>query len=259
MLCRAMHAQRLVRPLVIVAIDEVVELGLLLQEVFPSRFSGLQLQRQMHALMAAVLLRAAWFDALDLDAEPEPPDGELGEVEEGIRTGEGNAVIGADGLGQSELLENGLEHGKSIGFPCGGERLAGEGVAAGEVSDCQRIAIAPVGDLPSSSITTPCQRYASSPSAPAILTCAGQWDCVKMTRTLRTLIASFVAYRERGERMPYHAPPTKLWGKRSHLYQSFSPRRLLFFVHGFGGENTATWHNFPSLLLDDAVRFPEAY
>src|SRR3984893_2131484 len=146
MFCRAMHAQRLVRPLVIVAIDEVVELGLLLQEVFPSRFSGLQLQRQMHALMAAVLLRAAWFDALDLDAEPEPPDGELGEVEEGIRTGEGNAVIGADGLGQSELLENGLEHGKSIGFPCGGERLAGEDVAAGEVSDCQRIAIAPIGE-----------------------------------------------------------------------------------------------------------------
>jgi hypothetical protein len=31
----------------------------------------------MHALVAAVLLRATGFDALDLDSEPEPPDGEL--------------------------------------------------------------------------------------------------------------------------------------------------------------------------------------
>jgi hypothetical protein len=52
----------------------------------------------MHAFMPAVLLRVAGLDVLDLDAEPEPPDGEFGEVEEGIRTGEGNAVIGADYL-----------------------------------------------------------------------------------------------------------------------------------------------------------------
>jgi len=63
----------------------------------------------MHALMASVLLRMARLDALDLDAEPEPPNGELGEVEEGIRTGEWNAVIGADGFGQAELLESGLK------------------------------------------------------------------------------------------------------------------------------------------------------
>jgi hypothetical protein len=61
----------------------------------------------MHALMAAVLLWVAGLDALDLNAEPEPPNGELGEIEEGVRTGEGNAVIGADGLagfaGDAEL------------------------------------------------------------------------------------------------------------------------------------------------------------
>jgi len=86
----------------------------------------------MHALVAAVLLRMAGLDALDLDAQPEPPDGELGEVEEGIRTGEGNAVIGTDGLWQPELLEDGLECRESIGFLGAGERLASEQVTASE-------------------------------------------------------------------------------------------------------------------------------
>src|SRR5215469_9035500 len=73
--CRDFGISR--RPLVVVAVDEVVELGLLLQEVAAGRFGGLQLQGQMHALVAAVLLRATWLDALDLDSEPEPPDREL--------------------------------------------------------------------------------------------------------------------------------------------------------------------------------------
>jgi hypothetical protein len=59
----------LVRPLVVVAFDEVVEFGLLLEEVGAGRLCGLELQGQMHAFMAAVLLRATWLDALDLDAE----------------------------------------------------------------------------------------------------------------------------------------------------------------------------------------------
>src|ERR1700730_17767325 len=99
-------------PLIVVAFDELVELGLLLKEVVAGRLGGLQLQGQMHAFMAAVLLRAAGLDALDLDAEPEPPDRQLAQPEECAGTCEGHAVVGADGLGQAELLEQGLEYGE---------------------------------------------------------------------------------------------------------------------------------------------------
>src|SRR5215217_1972010 len=134
------------RALVVVALDEVIEFGLLLQEVFAGGLGSLELQRQMHAFMPAVLLWVARLDALDLDAESEPPDGELGQIEEGICTGERNAIIGANGLGQSELFENGLKHGESVDLLGGGERLASEDIAAGEVGDGQRVTVAAVGE-----------------------------------------------------------------------------------------------------------------
>ena len=60
-------------PLGVVAVDEVVELGLLLKEVLPRRLGGLELEGEVHSLMAAVLLRATELDALDGDAEAQPP------------------------------------------------------------------------------------------------------------------------------------------------------------------------------------------
>src|ERR1700682_5577598 len=83
--------------------------------------------------MAAILLRVAGLDAFDLDAEPEPPHRHLAQPEERIGACEGNAVVRADGLGETELLEDGLEHREGIGFLGGGERLAGEERAAGGV------------------------------------------------------------------------------------------------------------------------------
>src|ERR1700685_2631024 len=85
----------------------------------------------MHALMAAVLLRVAGLDALDLDAESEPPDRELAQPVERVGACEGDAVVGANGLWQAELLERGFEHREGIGLLGGGECLAGEQVAAG--------------------------------------------------------------------------------------------------------------------------------
>lgn len=79
--------------------NEVVEAGLLLQAVHAGRPSGLGLQGEVHALVASVLRWLAGPDALNRNAEPEPPDGELGEIEETVGGGEGQAVVGADGVG----------------------------------------------------------------------------------------------------------------------------------------------------------------
>ena len=87
----------------------------------------------MHALIAAVLLRG-WLDALDFAAEPEPSHRQLAAAEERVGASKTNAVIGADGLGQAELSENGLEYREGIGCLGGGERLACEDVSAGEIA-----------------------------------------------------------------------------------------------------------------------------
>src|SRR5262249_8353497 len=135
------HANRLMGPLVVEGIDEFVELSLLLQEVLSGRFGGLKLQGQVHALVASVLLRATWLDAFDLDAEPEPPHGELGKIKQRIGRSEGHTVVGSDGFGQAELFEDAFESREGKAFLGGGKRFASEEIAAGEIRDGQRIAI----------------------------------------------------------------------------------------------------------------------
>jgi len=49
---------------------EAVELCLLLEDIGASRAGGFLLQSQMHAFMAAVLLRMAGANAFDRDAQP---------------------------------------------------------------------------------------------------------------------------------------------------------------------------------------------
>ncbi len=65
------------RPFGIELADKGIEAVLLLQAV-EARWPGcLLFEGEMHALVAAVLLRVARLDAFDCDAEPEPPDREL--------------------------------------------------------------------------------------------------------------------------------------------------------------------------------------
>lgn len=70
------------------------------------RAGGFLLQGEMHALMTAVPLRMSRLDALGCDAEAQPPDRKFGEIEEGVGTGEGNAIIRADGFRQAALLKS---------------------------------------------------------------------------------------------------------------------------------------------------------
>src|SRR3546814_6404710 len=100
-----LHGERVVGAFAVELADKIIETGLLLQDVGAGRAGRLLLQRQVHALVAAVLLRLAWFDAFALNAEPEPPDLELRQVLEPVGAGEGNAVVRAYGVGQAALLE----------------------------------------------------------------------------------------------------------------------------------------------------------
>ena len=63
------HAQPLVRSLVVEFLDEAIEAALLLEEVFGRGMGRFPLERQMHALVAPVLLGVSRLDALDVDSE----------------------------------------------------------------------------------------------------------------------------------------------------------------------------------------------
>jgi len=69
------------RAVAVVALDEVVEASLLLQQVVSRGLGGFLLQRQVNAFVPAVLRRMTGLDTLDLDAQAQPPDGELAQAE----------------------------------------------------------------------------------------------------------------------------------------------------------------------------------
>src|SRR3546814_9768123 len=82
--------------------SDVCSSDLLLQGVHAGRPGGFLFEGEVHALVTAVLLRLSRLDALDGDTEPEPPHRQLRQVEEGVGAGEGDAVVGANGVGQAQ-------------------------------------------------------------------------------------------------------------------------------------------------------------
>src|ERR1700680_1313759 len=126
--------------------DELIEARLLLQEVPGGGLGGFLLERQMHALMPAVLLRMAGLDALDADTQAQPPDRELGQSEERVGTGKGAPVIGANRSGQPEVLKSALKDGKGVHRQGAREPLTADEVTAREVGDGERKAVASIGE-----------------------------------------------------------------------------------------------------------------
>lgn len=59
------------------------------------------LERVMHALVGAVVLRMAGFDAFDGDTATRPPHQRFREIVEAVGVGEGQAVVGTHGSGKA--------------------------------------------------------------------------------------------------------------------------------------------------------------
>ena len=81
-------------------------------------------------------------NALDRNAEAQPPDRKPGELKKAVRRSEGNAVIGADRLRQAAFPEQALEGRKRQIFAGGFQRFAQQQKARGLIGDGERITVA---------------------------------------------------------------------------------------------------------------------
>ena len=131
------------RTLVVEATEETVEAPLLCEERWRRRARGLALQRQVHALVATVLLRLARLDALVTDAELEPPGGQARQTS---RAGGGErwAVVAAKCARQPEFAKDPRQdatHGRAVG---GCDSDTADDEATEGVGDGQRNAPLPV-------------------------------------------------------------------------------------------------------------------
>src|SRR5690349_18941187 len=100
----------------------------------------------MHAFVTAVLLGMARLDALNADAQPEPPDRQLAQIKQGVRRSEWNAVVAANVRRQAAFFKKPFKHGKSEVFPGRRKSLAAQQVAAGVIGDGQRITVLTVAE-----------------------------------------------------------------------------------------------------------------
>ena len=124
-----------------------------------ARLGGLFLQGQMHALMTAILLRMARFDALNTSSQTQPPDGQLAEVEQRVSGSEGHTVVATDVGGQVAFLENPLKHCKSITLFRGGAGFTSGQKTAGMIAgEPQTASLRPSPNTPSKASLPPLLR-----------------------------------------------------------------------------------------------------
>jgi len=98
----------------------------------------------MHPLVTAVLLRMARLNALNLDAESEPPNRKPAESIQRGRCREGNPVVCADRAGEAEVLEGSFEDGKREFSFRRRQRLTRHQIPTGEVGNRERVTVPPI-------------------------------------------------------------------------------------------------------------------
>src|SRR5258707_632006 len=108
--CRRHLAERFVRPMVVEIIAETVEAGLLLGRRGGGRARGLRLERGMHALVTAILLRRAGLDALQTNAQLDPMPRKPSQTAGTGARGKRGAVVAAHRARQTKLAEGLLDH-----------------------------------------------------------------------------------------------------------------------------------------------------
>ena len=92
------------------------------------------------------MLGVAGFDALDGNPQAQPPHRQPAQSKQGVWRGEGDAIVGPDGGGQSEFLENAFEYRESTGFLSRLQGFTCQQIARAVVSDREWIAIAVVAE-----------------------------------------------------------------------------------------------------------------
>src|SRR5258708_8502211 len=136
-------AQRLMRALIVVLRPEVLEGMLLSSKACPRRQCALAFERAVQPLVAAVLLRAAWLNALGSNPQAQPPDRQLRQPAQCPRS-KWRSVVGANCQRQPVLAKGVLEPGPNR---CGAglqQPTAEQQIAAEAIADRKRIAVAPV-------------------------------------------------------------------------------------------------------------------
>jgi len=135
-----------VRSLGIEDFPESVESLLLLEQVVRSRSRRFGLERAVHALVCAVLLRVPRVDPMVSDPEPLPPDGQSRQAKQARRC-ERCAVVRQNSDRESVLAEDEL-HTRLRAFRANSaQALAAKHVARMLVRQRERIAHAPIAEL----------------------------------------------------------------------------------------------------------------